>query len=136
MNTFQAIKITIKLQSHQNFSFKKSLVNEKVTYTLVSLISHYGESLDFGHYVSNYFYFNTEIWWHCDDANITEISAFPEGVYTRESHKQTKQKRKLISGSKDILFVVYIMIEHLIASGSVFFQEFNDMSKKHHMKKV
>ena len=76
----------------------------------MSLIRYNGDSLDCGHYVSDVFDFNTGIWCHCDDTNITEISGFPEGVYTRESHKPIK-KRKLMSGSKDILFVVYIRTE-------------------------
>ena len=76
------------------------------------------EYLYYGHYVSDVFDANTGIWWHCDDANIIEISYFPEGVYNRESRKL--KKRKLLSGSKDILFVVYIMTKHLIAPISVF----------------
>ena len=88
-----------------------------------------------GNYVSEVLDFNTVIWWHCYDANTTEISDIPEGGYTRESQKPTK-KRRIMSGSKDILFVVYITTEDLIASRPVFFQEFNDMTKKHHMKKV
>ena len=64
---------------------------------------------------------NTGIWWYCDDANITEIGDSPEGVYTRESRKLTK-KRKIMSVSKDIIFVPYIRTKHLVASGSVFFK--------------
>ena len=44
-----------------------------------------GEFLDCGNYVSDVFDANAGIWWHCDDANITEISDFPEGFYTRKS---------------------------------------------------
>ena len=57
----------------------------------MSLIRYNGDSLDCGHYVSDVFDFNTGIWCHCDDTNITEISGFPEGVYTRESHKPIKK---------------------------------------------
>ena len=58
----------------------------------MSLIIHDGDSLDFENYVSDVFHSNTGIWWHCDDANIIEISDFPQGVYTRESHKRTIKK--------------------------------------------
>ena len=62
--------------------------NEKISYALVSLIMHDGDSLDCGHYVIIFFDASTGICWHCDDENISEISDFPEGVYTIESHKQ------------------------------------------------
>ena len=61
----------------------------------MSLISHYGDSLNCGHYFSDVFDFKTGIWWHCDDSNVKEISDLPEGVYTKESLKPTK-KRKLM----------------------------------------
>ena len=35
--------------------------------------------------ISVVFNTNTEIWWHFDDVNITEISDLLEGVYIRES---------------------------------------------------
>ena len=53
---------------------------------------HDEEYLDCGHYISDFFDTSTGIWRHCDDANITEISDFPEGVYTRESHKLQKKE--------------------------------------------
>ena len=53
---------------------------------------YYGDSLDCEIYFSDVFDVNTGIWWHCDDVNITEISDFPEGVYTRESHKLQKKE--------------------------------------------
>ena len=37
---------------------------------------------------------STEIWWHCDDDDITEIGDLIEGVYTRESHKQNIEKKE------------------------------------------
>ena len=40
---------------------------------------HDGESLDWGHYVSDVFDDNNRILWHCDDANTTEISDFQKG---------------------------------------------------------
>ena len=56
--------------------FKQPSRNEKISYTLVSLVNHDGNSLDCGHYVSDVFDSSTEVWWHCDDDNITEISDF------------------------------------------------------------
>ena len=35
------------------------------------------------------------IWWHFDDDDITEISDFPEYVYTIESHQKKIQMRNL-----------------------------------------
>ena len=66
--------------------------NEKISYTLVSLVDHYGDSLDCGHYVSDVFDTSTGIWWHCDDENITELSNLTDGVYYRETHKPTGKK--------------------------------------------
>ena len=59
-----------------------------------------GDSLDCGNYVSDVFDVKTGIWWHCDDANITEISDFIEGVYTRESRKMTTKKGNLCQALK------------------------------------
>ena len=69
--------------------------NEKISYTLVSLINHDGDSLDCGQYVSDVFDNSTGIWWHCDDENITELSYLPEGVYYRETHKPTEKSVQL-----------------------------------------
>ena len=93
--------------------FKQPTSNEKILYTLVSLINHDGGSLDCGHYVSDVFYSSTGIWWHCDDDNITEISDLPKGVYYRETQEPTKNKKILIHGSTKVLFVVYIRTSHL-----------------------
>ena len=57
----------------------------------MSLIIHYGDCLDCGHYVSDVFNANTGILWLSDDDDITEIGDFPELVYTRESHKKTQE---------------------------------------------
>ena len=70
------------------------------------LINHNGDSLNCVHYVSDVFDANTGIWWHYDDDNITQISDLPKEVYIRESHKK-------MSGSTDVLFVVYIRKNHL-----------------------
>ena len=47
------------------------------------------DSLDCGHYVSDVFNTNTEILWHCDNDNITQISDLLEGFYIRESHEKS-----------------------------------------------
>ena len=85
------------------------------------LIKHDGDTLDCGHYVSDVFDSSTGIWWHCDDDNITEISALPKEVYYREAHKPTKKKKKLMQGSTDILFVVYIRTSHMTKHSFNFF---------------
>ena len=72
--------------------FKLQSSNEKISYTLVSLINHDGESLDYGHHVSDVFDSSTGMWWHYDDDNITELSDLPEGVYDRETHKPTEKR--------------------------------------------
>ena len=41
-----------------------------------------------------------------------------------------------MSGSTDVLFVVYIRTSHLTKHGSTVFQEFTSMSKITHMKKL
>ena len=86
--------------------------NDKIPYTLVSLINHGFDSLDCGDYVSDVFEANTGIWWHCAHKNITQISDFPKGVYLRDIHKKNT-KNKGMSGSADVLFFVYIRTSHL-----------------------
>ena len=79
---------------------------------------HHGDSLECGHYVSYFFYTKTGTWWHCYDDDITGISYFPEGVYTRESHK-----KKLMSGSDRIFLVVNIRTSNLTAS--IYFHKYS-----------
>ena len=115
--------------------FKQPSRNEKISYTLVSLINYDGDSLDCGHYISDVFDSSTDIWWHCDDDNITEISDLPKGVYYRETHEPTKKKNILIHGSKKVLFVDYIRTIHLTKHSYNFFEEFKIMSKSTLMNK-
>ena len=61
-------------------------MNDKISYTLVSLIIIDGDSLDCGHYVSGVFDIDTGLWWHCDNDNITQITNLPKGVYIVKSH--------------------------------------------------
>ena len=76
--TFVATKNEVKVAIPSEYMFKQPSRNEKISYTLVSLINHDGDSLYCGNYVSDVFDGNTGIWWHCDDDNITEISDLPK----------------------------------------------------------
>ena len=40
---------------------------ENVQYTLISVIMHEGNSISSGHYYCDTLYFNTVIWWRCDE---------------------------------------------------------------------
>ena len=83
MNTGEAIKNELKVAIPLGFYYIIASSNDKISYTLVSLINHDDESLDCVNYVSDVFDANTGIWWHCDDGNITQISDLPKGVYIR-----------------------------------------------------
>ena len=74
--TLVATKNELKVVIPSKYCFKQRWSNEKILYTLVSLINHDGDSLDCVQYVSDIFDSSTGIWWHCDDDNITEISDF------------------------------------------------------------
>ena len=106
--TYVAIKNDLKVAIPSEYLYKQPSSNYKISYTLVSLINHHGDSLDCSHYFSDFFDINTVIWWHWDDDNITQISGLPKGVYYRETQKLTKKKNKLMQGSTNLLFVVYI----------------------------
>ena len=90
-----ATKNELKVAIPSEYLFKKPSSNEKISYTLVSLINHGGDSLDCGHYVSDVFDTSTGIWWHCDDNNITEISDLPKEVYYREAQKPKKKDQQM-----------------------------------------
>ena len=81
------LKVAIPLESLKTIPSS----NDKIPYTLVSLINHGFDSLDCGDYVSDVFEANTGIWWHCAHKNITQISDFPKGVYLRDIHKKTQK---------------------------------------------
>ena len=95
--------MNIRLIYPWNF-YKITSINDKISYTLVSLIIHYVESLDCGNYVSDVFDANTGIWWHCDDEYINQISDLLEGVSFRESHKKQQRKKKVMVVLKKIFF--------------------------------
>ena len=90
MTSDEALKNELKVAIPSEYLYKQPSSNEKISYTLVSMINHDGDSLDCGHYVSNVFDSSTGIWWHCDDENITQISDLPKGFCYRESHKKIK----------------------------------------------
>ena len=119
MTTYVATKNELKVAIPSEYLYKQPSSNEKISYTLVSLINHDGNSLDCGHYGTDVFYFRTGIWWHCDDDNITQICDISKGVYYRETQKHTK-KEKMLSGSTDLLFVVCIRTRHLTNHSSNF----------------
>ena len=81
----------VRVSIPHEYMIKLQSRNKKISYTLVSLVNHDGDSLDCGHYVSDVFDASTGIWWHCDDENITELSNLTDGVYYRETHKPTKK---------------------------------------------
>ena len=134
--TLVATKNELEVTIPSEYIFKQPSSNYKMSYTLVLLINYDGDSLDCGNYVSDVFDSSTGIWWHCDDDNITEISDFPKGVYYRETHERTKNKKELMQRSTYILFVVYIRTTHLTKHRYNVFQEFKIMSKSTLMKKV
>ena len=76
-------KNEFKVGIPSEYMFKLKSSNDQISYTIVSLINDDGDSLDFGHYVSDVFDSSTGILWHCDDDNITELSDLPKGVYYR-----------------------------------------------------
>ena len=102
----------------------------------MSLVNHGSDSFDCLHYASDMFDSNTGIWWHFDDEKITQMSDFIKMCYIRESHNKTKNRIKAMSVSTYVLFVVYIRTRYLTKYSSIFVQEFTNMSKINHMKKV
>ena len=74
--TCVATKNELNVAIPSEYFYKQPSSNEKISYTLVSLINHDGDSLDCGHYVSDVFDSSTGICWHSDDDNITQISDF------------------------------------------------------------
>ena len=85
ISKYQVIQNECKVAMPSEDFINKPSINEKISYTLVSIIMHDGDSLDCVHYFRDVFDAKTGIWWNCDDANITEISNFLEGFYARDS---------------------------------------------------
>ena len=125
----------VKVFIPSEYMFKLQSSNEKISYNLVSLINHDGDSFDCGNYVSDVFDISTGIWWHCDDDNITELSDLPKGVHYRETQKPVK-KKCLMMGSSKVLFVVYIRTSHLTKHSHICFEQCNLFFKTTIMQKV
>ena len=58
-------KTIISLQ--YQYSMELPQEKENVQYTLISVIIHEGNSISSGHYYCDTLYFNTVIWWRCDE---------------------------------------------------------------------
>ena len=69
----EAVKNELKVSIHSEYLYKQPSSNEKISYTLVSLINHDGDSLDCGNYVNDVFDANTGIWCPCNDENISDV---------------------------------------------------------------
>ena len=118
MTTGEATKNELEVYIPLEFLYKITSSNDKISYTLVSLINHDGDSLDCGYYVSDVVGTNTGIWWHCDDDNITQISDLPKWGYIRDIHKKTKKSD--VKLNRCIIWG-YIKTIHLIKYSSIFF---------------
>ena len=118
MTTGEAIKNELKVAISFEYFYKQPSSNDKISYNIISLINHYGNLLDFVHYVKWCF------WWQHRNLvalwlwKYHSISNLPKGFYCRESHKKTK---KYISGSTDVLLFVYIITSHLKKHSYIFF---------------
>ena len=89
MTTGEVIKNELKVVVPLGVLYKKPSSNDKISYTIVSLINHDGDSLHCGHYVSDVFDTNTGIWCHCDDETVTQISDLPKGVILERVTKKS-----------------------------------------------
>ena len=88
MTNDEAIKNESKVAIPLKTLYKIPARNDKISYNLVSLINHDGDSVYCGIYASGVFDTNTRIWWHCDDDNITQISDLPKWVILERVTKQ------------------------------------------------
>ena len=97
MNTGEAIKNELKFAIPLGFLYKKPPSNDNISYNLVSLINHDGDSLDCGNYFSDILYANTGLWWHCDDENITQISDLPKGFLLERVAKKRENNNVMLN---------------------------------------
>ena len=87
-------KNELKVSIPSEYLYKQPSSNENISQTIVSLINHDGDSLDFGHYVSYVFDSSTGIWWHCVLMTISlKLVILPKEVYYRETHKLTNKRK-------------------------------------------
>ena len=73
------------------------------------LINHDGDLLDCGHYVSDFLMPTQEFGGNVMMTISLELVILPKGVYISDVTK----KRKVMSGSTDVLFVVYIITSNM-----------------------
>lgn len=74
----QVMKVLDRVNIPQNFSWSTSATNKcniskQYFYTISGIVSHVGQSINCGHYVS-YVKNRSDEWFKCDDLNITAIS--------------------------------------------------------------
>ena len=132
--TGEAIKNEPIVSIPLEFLYKQPSINFRISYILVSLINHDGDSLNCGHYISDFFDAKTGIWWRCDYENITQIIDLPKGVILDRITKNKKQKID-VRLNRCIICGLY----HNKPSDKIqlyFFQEFLNTSKINHMKIV
>ena len=72
---------------------------------------HDADSLDFGHYVSDVFDANTEIWWPCYDDDITKINDIQD-VYILVYRRQVVPGVPVIPGPIFFAIVKYVLQKH------------------------
>ena len=65
---------------------------EEVVYILVSININEVNKMDSDHYYCYVLYYNTGIWWRCDDDNILELSGYTDNVYYESSHEDIDKK--------------------------------------------
>ena len=128
MTTVESIKNELKVAISLEVFYKQPSSNDKISYTLVSLINHDGDSLDCGHRVSDVLMPTQEFGGTLMMIISLKLVIKKRG-YFKESHKKKRKRKKMISGSTDVLFVVYIRTRHIPKHRSVIFQELTAMSK-------
>ena len=95
---------------------------EDVQYTLVSVISHDSNSMSSGNYYCGVLYFNTGIYWHCDEYNITLLELLPDNMYSDPEYQKIKPNKKVVMiSSEKIVSIVYIKINIVTSNNYDFF---------------
>ena len=79
-----------------------------VTYTIVLVNNHDGNSMSTGQHLCDKLDFNTGIWWCCDDNNITQLRWIPEIVYSVAPYTTSGKKKKVMKGYENIVSMLYI----------------------------
>ena len=112
------------------FLYKITSSNDNISYNLVSLINHDGDSLDCGHYISDVLMPTREF-----GGTVMMTISLKLVIYQKGFILERESQKNVMSGSTDVLFVVYIRTRHVKKYISIF-QEFANMSKINHTKKV